>query len=1020
MKTALIALAIAWALAAGSPATAQDVERAPTPDWVAPPPAIKTQPTSSDAPIQILFADHQARFEPDRVRSYYFRRTRVQTEQGLDYVSTVNAVWSPPQETVQVHAVRIIRGDQVIDVLKDQDFQTLRRENNLESSVLDGQLTATLQPRGLRVGDILETAFSIHDSGGVLAPHAEAIFNARNGFTLAHYRLRAIWPGDRAIKVVASAPWSDARPRRLGADWVYEIESRDLPPEQLPDNLPGRFYMTRTVQFTDFTDWSQASSALTPFFERSATLEPGSSLQSEIDRIRAAHVTPEARAAAALRLVQDEVRYVALLLGEGGYVPIPADEVWRSRYGDCKGKTVLLLALLRGLGIEAEAALVSTANGDGLPDRQPLIAWFDHVLVRAVVNGRVYWLDGTSAGDRSLAELTAPPYRWALPLRAERASLVEIEQPPLSQPTQEMLIEVDASAGLDAEAPVISTVLHRGPLARQLRSQVASLPADQLKALLTSAMNDERGIFKLESSDTRYEDDTNTFHIIFRGRTRLSWVESGGSRFMGVPEATITLPHQEEREGLAAGFKDAPYAVTHPYLVRATYRIKLPDEGRGFRLEGGDQTVQAGGYRLQRRAKLEAGTAEISISTTSLTPELSAAEMAESRTRAETFVDSGVRIRAPATYVATAADRSRLDPGQDSGSDLIKRAEALWDIGDLKGAVALLDAAVAREPGNAKALRTRGAVRLEQMDYKGAREDYDQAVELDPADVEALVGQGLVASEDGRHADAVVSYSVALRLDPSHVTALSGRGAAYHQLGRWERSLADYRALKTSSDYTDTALFGELRALQRLKRTAEARTLIRLELEKEPTHYVALAALVDLSWREGQFTEAAAALEKALAASPDSFDHLSLRSEVRIRAGDAAGGRADLDAMRRLAAADPLLMNNVCWNQAITGFDLERAITDCEAALAADEAAVIDSRALVLLGLGRHAEAKAAYDQALAAAPNQAPSLFGRGLARLALGDAEGRRDIERARALDVDVGDNFVVLLQRQPELTP
>ena len=45
-----------------------------------------------------------------------------------------------------------------------------------------------------------------------------------------------------------------------------------------------------------------------------------------------------------------------------------AATTWSRRYGDCKGKTALLIALLRGLGIEAEAALVSTDFGDGLDE----------------------------------------------------------------------------------------------------------------------------------------------------------------------------------------------------------------------------------------------------------------------------------------------------------------------------------------------------------------------------------------------------------------------------------------------------------------------------------------------------------------------------------------------------------------------------------------------------------------------------------------------------------------------------
>lgn len=134
--------------------------------------------------------------------------------------------------------------------------------------------------------------------------------------------------------------------------------------------------------------------------------------------------------------------------------------------------------------------------------------------------------------------------------------------------------------------------------------------------------------------------------------------------------------------------------------------------------------------------------------------------------------------------------------------------------------------------------------------------------------------------------------------------------------------------------------------------------------------------------------------------------------------GDVPGARADFATLRAVSGGNPLLMNNICWNQGITGFDLDQALADCDVAVATGEASIIDSRAMVLLHLGRYEEAKAAYDQALAGQPNQSASLYGRGLARLALGDAGGREDLDQARRFDVDVIDDFAVFEARHPEI--
>ncbi|WP_256360023.1 MULTISPECIES: DUF3857 domain-containing protein [unclassified Brevundimonas] len=938
----------------------------------------------------------------------------------MSHASVVSAVWNPARETVQVHAIRIIRGDQVIDALDGQTFEVLRRESNLEQSMLDGTLTASLQPRDLRVGDILETAFTIHDTGGVLAPHRELLTSGASGVTIDRYRLRVSWPEDQPVRTQVTAPWSDLPIRRVGRDRVFEVDVTDLAPDRFPSDLPARFQMLRIAQFSDFQDWRAPSRLMAPLYLRSSTLEETSPLHAEIERIRSAHSTDVERAAAALRLVQDQVRYVALSMGEGGYVPTAADEVWRSRFGDCKGKTVLLMALLRGLGIEAEAAMVSTQMGDGLPERLPLVSWFDHVIVRAEIDGVTYWMDGTGAGDRALADLPAPSFRWALPVREDGADLVAIDQPPATKPNLETTFQVDASAGLDADSPMVVTFAYAGDMAVAVRSQIGAIPRDQLQTLMLSMMDANDSTTTIDGVDTHYDDDANIFRMTLRGKTRLAWINNSGGRLMALEGTALITPTGDERRGLFAAFKDHPYAIAHPFMMRAVTRVTLPEEGRGFRLEGGDQTIEDAAYRLSRTARIVDGVAEAAVTQVSLTHEMSAADMAASRKRAETATATTVRLRAPADYVATAGDRARLDAGDSDVDELVRRANQLRQIGDAAGAAALLDTAIERAPEDGAALKARAMVRLTLRDYAGAAADFDRAAELDPADAAAATGQGRLARIEGRHGEAVVSYSVALRLEPGNFEALAGRAAGYYHLGRLDRALADYRALKSAHPSSSTGLYGELRTLRRLQRTDEARALIDERLDKEPADVVALTALVRLSRDQGRPADALAALDAALLAAPDADGVLTLRAESRQHAGDSEGAREDYDVLRRWAAGDPALLNNICWSMGVLGFDLERALADCEAAAEAGQAAFIDSRGMALLQLDRFEEARAAYEEALALAPYQSASLYGRGLARRALGDEAGVEDTRRALAIDIDTEEKFEAFLARRPDIRP
>jgi transglutaminase-like putative cysteine protease len=61
--------------------------------------------------------------------------------------------------------------------------------------------------------------------------------------------------------------------------------------------------------------------------------------------------------------MQREIRYVGIEIGVGGLQPHPAADVFKYRYGDCKDKATLLIAMLNAVGVRATWVLVDTHRG---------------------------------------------------------------------------------------------------------------------------------------------------------------------------------------------------------------------------------------------------------------------------------------------------------------------------------------------------------------------------------------------------------------------------------------------------------------------------------------------------------------------------------------------------------------------------------------------------------------------------------------------------------------------------------
>ena len=86
--------------------------------------------------------------------------------------------------------------------------------------------------------------------------------------------------------------------------------------------------------------------------------------------------------------------YVALEFGIYSYKPYPVSQIYARRFGDCKDKASLMIALLRAAGIEAEIALVRTRSLGDVTAAPASIALFNHAIV--YVPKYEMWLDGTA------------------------------------------------------------------------------------------------------------------------------------------------------------------------------------------------------------------------------------------------------------------------------------------------------------------------------------------------------------------------------------------------------------------------------------------------------------------------------------------------------------------------------------------------------------------------------------------------------------------------------------------------
>lgn len=632
---------------------------APPPSWVDVAPLPKAPNGAEGAATIDLLGDVQVLFGKEEETTYYAVAWIIGTAHGLDSGS-LKIDWDPSLEVVTIHRYRVLRDGQPIDLLGDgSKLKVIQRETRMESAMLDGRLTATLQPEDLRVGDVVELSYSTVRRDPATKGMAEYISGPADGATFGRFRVRMLWGKDKQVQWRALPGILKPKLKKTpqGTELIAEVSDMTAP--RGPEGAPLRYALVNAVEVTEFKDWQGVSRLFAPIYAQAAQLAPDSKIKAEAAKIAAASPDPKRRAELALKLVQDQVRYLFLGMDAGGYVPAAAELTWARRFGDCKGKTVLLIALLNELGIEARPLLVHTEDGDLVANRLPAMGAFDHVIVEAKIGGKSYWLDGTRLGDDQLDRLQPPAFKVGLPVTAQGSPLVPIVLPELARPTTAIALTIDASKGLSVPAPVSGEMRFSGAYASDVRQKFAGLSQTERNRELRRIWRESFDMVTPVKVGTLSDPETGDFVLTMSGTALMDWTADLGTRWYEIDRSRLGWRIDIAREGEIN--PDAPYAFNYPDWWSSRVTITLPHAGKGFRVQGSDPVDKTVGdlFHFRRKVAFREGVVTMEADTRALAAELPAARAQRTRAEMVELSNGSVYIRAPSDYEPTEAEKEQ-------------------------------------------------------------------------------------------------------------------------------------------------------------------------------------------------------------------------------------------------------------------------------------------------------------------------------------------------------------------------
>lgn len=288
-----------------------------------------------------------------------------------------------------------------------------------------------------------------------------------------------------SLEIYSDAQQLAYQETREGDDVVRHWSSG--PPQMRPaeTSMPNLALWVPSVRFSTIPSYAAIGRAYFEGARDKTTVTPET--QRLADEITRDKQDVRSQALALYEWVSKQIRYVAVVLGNGRYVPNDTETILSRRFGDCKDHAALLVALLAAKGIVGEQALINLGPMYQLAKTATLS--FNHVIVYIPVLN--LYLDPTaeigSFGHLPTQDLDKPV------VRATAKGGILARTPNLSIDDNVLELDTRIIVTEDGHQQGQTSVAARGEFSDMLRGYVAQAQTKGVEAALQTLAT-QRGL----------------------------------------------------------------------------------------------------------------------------------------------------------------------------------------------------------------------------------------------------------------------------------------------------------------------------------------------------------------------------------------------------------------------------------------------------------------------------------------------------------------------------------------------
>jgi len=333
-----------------------------------------------------LLDDGVVRLEADGSGTSTYRQiVQVLKPEAAERLQEQSFSWSPQHQKLIVNWVKVVRPDGTVVSDAPSHVQESDVPAATDDPVYSDRRVRRMSLSGVAPGTLVDYSYTIEETKPFMPRDFYESWSVSTGLQVARSRLiielpTGVQPRIRETNLNFKRVEHVAKGRHS-----YMWATGNLPKilsEPLASDSNG-VYMS--VELSSPVTWQDISRWYADLARSREAASPA--VAAKVDSLVRGARTRDDSIRAVHKWVSQDIRYVAISLGMGGYQPRSPDTVRATGFGDCKDKATLFVASLRHLGIEAYPVLLSS-NATARRDL-PSIEQFNHEI--AAVSGDSGW-----------------------------------------------------------------------------------------------------------------------------------------------------------------------------------------------------------------------------------------------------------------------------------------------------------------------------------------------------------------------------------------------------------------------------------------------------------------------------------------------------------------------------------------------------------------------------------------------------------------------------------------------------